>query len=288
MERLSHFKIVIDIGVLQKSSKNAIKISLVGALILKSRKYKMNSIIDRIDQLTAKISVYRPFTDENILKQIKSYYNIECAWSSNALEGNEYTLTETKILLEDGITAGGKSIRDALAIVGHEKAYNYMFSLRLNKYLSEDILSMHRFFQGGLENNSIAGSYRDIDVFITGSKYKVAKVKDIKNHVNKLIEKQKELFEKFHPVIAAAKFHKELAFIHPFSDGNGRIARLAMNCLLLQRDFLPISIPLIRRSEYIAALEQAHINDNKFVKIILECELETQKDFYRLIEGSNV
>ena len=133
-----------------------------------------------------------------------------------------------------------------MAIVGHEKAYNYMFSLLSNKYVSEhDLLFMHSLLQGGLENNAIAGAYRNIDIFIAGSQYKVANVKDIKNLVRELIEKQKILFEKFHPVIAAAKFHKELVFIHPFSDGNGRIARLAMNCLLIQSNLLPISIPSI-------------------------------------------
>ncbi|MBQ7618416.1 MAG: Fic family protein [Desulfovibrio sp.] len=249
----------------------------------------MNSILRRIDQLTSKISVYRPFSDENILRQVKNFFNIECAWSSNALEGNSYTLTETKILLEDGLTAGGRPLRDALAIIGHEKAYHYMFSLISNEYISEqDLLFMHSLLQGGLEDNLRVGIYRNIDVFITGSKYKVANTSDIEKLIKNLIKQQEELFVNFHPIVAAAKFHKELVFIHPFVDGNGRIARLAMNCLLIQRHLLPISIPPIRRSEYVATLEQSHINDYNFIKFIAECELETQKDFYRLIKGFKI
>lgn len=246
----------------------------------------MDLILDRIDQYSSEISKYRPFTDSNLLNQIKNFYNIECAWSSSAIEGNSYTLSETKVLLENGITAGGKPLRDALSIIGHEKAYKYIFSLISNKYISEnDLLFMHSLLQGGLENESNVGKYRTIDVFITGSKYSVARTDKIQDLVNDLIDRQMYLFESFHPVVAAAKFHKELVFIHPFTDGNGRISRLSMNCLLIQRSFLPISIPPVLRSEYISALEKAHTNDSKFIKLIARCELETQKDFCRMING---
>lgn len=249
----------------------------------------MNSILNRIDQLKNKISVYRPFTNKNLLNQIKKFYNIECAWSSNAIEGNSYSLSETKILLEDGLTAGGKPIRDALAIIGHEKAYNYMFSLLSQKFLKEkDLLFLHHLLQVGLENDTKVGEYRNIDVFITVSKYKVAKISEIQTKVNKLLASQESLFNKYHPVVAAAKFHKELAFIHPFVDGNGRISRLAMNYFLIQRHLFPISIPLIRRHEYISTLEEAHLNDHKFTKLMAECELEVQKDFYRMIEDFQI
>lgn len=69
------------------------------------------SIYEIIDLYKKEIEKYRPFEGE-MLNQIKSYYKIGLIWSSNALEGNTFTESETKILLEDGLTVGGKNLKD--------------------------------------------------------------------------------------------------------------------------------------------------------------------------------
>ncbi|MBR4605846.1 MAG: Fic family protein [Lachnospiraceae bacterium] len=246
----------------------------------------MNQLLHKIDEYFKEIASYRPFKDKNLLNNIKNFYRIECTWSSNSLEGNSYTISETKVLLEDGLTAGGKPLKDAMETIGHAKAFDHMFTLSKNKFLTEkDLCFMHSLLSGNLETDSITGNYRKIPVYITGSKYSTAKESEIPILMKELIEKQKKLFETFHPVDAAAKFHKELVFIHPFEDGNGRVSRLAMNTLLIQRGFLPVSIPPVLRSDYIQSLERAHTNDSNFVKLIENMEYETQKDFCRLING---
>ncbi len=85
-----------------------------------------------------------------------------------------------------------------------------------------------------------------------------------------------------HPVKAAALAHKEFVFIHPFIDGNGRVARLLMNLVFLQEKYAIAIIPPITRSEYIAFLEQAHANDQDFIDFIARMVRETQKDYLRL------
>ena len=68
-------------------------------------------MFEKVDQNKARLDALRPLSDR-LLKQIRDYYKIGLTWSSNALEGNSLTETETKVLLEDGLTVGGKPIRD--------------------------------------------------------------------------------------------------------------------------------------------------------------------------------
>lgn len=85
-----------------------------------------------------------------------------------------------------------------------------------------------------------------------------------------------------HPIEAAALAHKEFVFIHPFIYGNGRVARLLMNLLLLQEGYRIVIIPPITRKNYIESLELAHTHDKEFIHFIASMVRETQKDFIRL------
>lgn len=132
------------------------------------------NLIKKIDRYQAGINEIRPF-EGHILKEIKSYYRVGLTWSSNALEGNTLTETETKVLLEDGLTAGGKPLRDAFEALGHAEAYDFMFSLLHSRQITEaDTLTMHRMFYKDIDKTS-AGKYHDKQVFITGSKHPVCK-----------------------------------------------------------------------------------------------------------------
>ncbi|NGX29119.1 MAG: Adenosine monophosphate-protein transferase SoFic [Candidatus Anoxychlamydiales bacterium] len=97
-----------------------------------------------------------------------------------------------------------------------------------------------------------------------------------------LISKIENFRKEKHPCIAAALAHKEFVFIHPFVEGNGRIARLLMNLIFLQDSYNIVIIPSILRNEYIESLEKAHLNDADFIYFILRMLRETQKDYLRL------
>lgn len=246
-----------------------------------------STLLQQLDENQQALNTYRPFTEPHVLRELQKFYRVDATYSSNALEGCTYTLSETKILLEDGLTAGGKPMREAYAVLGHAKAFDHMFTLMHNKVLTEeDMLTMHGLLAGGLENDAAAGKYRDVPVFITGSKYETAPVDTIPARMAALCAFIQEQATCMHPVLLAAQVHKYLAFIHPFADGNGRLARLAMNTLLIQRGFLPVIIPPVLRAEYIASLEQAHEDDAPFVCFIARCALESQKDMLRLLRGN--
>lgn len=231
------------------------------------------------------INELRPFEKE-MLKQIKDFYRVGLTWTSNALEGNSLTESETKVLIEDGLTIGGRPLRDMFEAVDHAKAYDYMFTLIRNKEITKnDILYLHKLFYKNIDEE-FAGKYRDIPVFISGSNYPVSKVEDIQSEMEDLCIWIIKGRKQYHPVEFAAILHKKFVFIHPFRDGNGRVARLVMNTALIQDGYLPALIPPILRGEYISLLEKAHAVDSSFINFIAERELESQKDFLRLLQIS--
>ena len=176
----------------------------------------MDSILERIDNNYKEIKKFRPFEDKNLLKQIRDFYRVEVTWSSNAIEGSSYTLSETKVLLEDGLTAGGKPLSHALAAKSHAEAWNYMFSLLQERFLSENsLLAMHRLLQG-LENDAVSGSYRKEQVFITGSKHMPPHFKDIPVAVQNLVRNQEKLFVACHPVVQLPNSTRSLRLSTPF------------------------------------------------------------------------
>ena len=241
--------------------------------------------LKRIDLYQNTINELRPFEGE-MLKQIKDFYRVGLTWTSNALEGNSLTESQTKVLIEDGLTIGGRPLRDIFEAIDHAKAYDYMFTIIRNKEIIEnDIRYLHKLFYKNIDEE-FAGEYRDIPVFISGSNYPVSKVEDIQSEIEVLCEWIRMERKNYHPVEFAALLHKKFVFIHPFIDGNGRVARLLMNTALIQDGYLPALIPPILRSEYISLLEKAHTDKNSFINFIVDRELESQKDFLRLLHIS--
>lgn len=178
---------------------------------------------------------------------------------------------------------GGKPLRDTFEALGHAKAYDFMFSLLGRQTIEEaDVLTMHKLFYNDIESET-AGVYRDVPVFITGSKYSVSNAEQIQDSMTELIEWANGQRDKYHPVEFAALLHKRFAFIHPFKDGNGRLARLLMNAALIQSGYVPAIIPPILRFDYITLLEKAHKDDKPFIEFIGERVLETEKEIMRLL-----
>ncbi len=241
----------------------------------------MNTIYSQIDELQKKIDSHRPLI-QPILKQIREYYRIGLTYTSNALEGNSLTESETKIVLEDGITIGGKRLIDHLEAIGHSDAYNYLYDLvKKADITQDDILRLHHLFYFRIDEAK-AGEYRTERAYITGSKYPLPVPQELPNLLDQMVVALRQLRKEKHPVEVAALAHKEFVFIHPFVDGNGRVARLLMNLILLQEGFEIALIPPIMRNEYIRSLEKAHVDEADFLQLIARMVKETQQDYIRL------
>lgn len=246
----------------------------------------MNGILSKVDEAQTKINSMRPFGNE-MNHQIKEYFRIGLTYSSNALEGNSLTISETKVVIEDGLTIAGKPLKDHYEATGHSDAFDYMYALAAGKTIAEDdIKKLHSFFYHRIKEED-AGVYRKVQAIITGSQYPLPTPEALLRMMQEFIKNLPGLKKDNHPVVYAAKLHKEFVFIHPFVDGNGRVARLLMNLALMQAGYIIAVIPPLKRSEYISALEKAHKNDADFIELIASCVFETQKDLLRMTNGKS-
>lgn len=244
------------------------------------------SRLQEIDELKSKIDAYRPLS-ENVLNQIKAYFKISFTYSSNALEGNTLSMSETKIIIEDGITIGGKPMREHLEVLGQANAYDLLFEIaqKEQKLTEPVILELHRILYSSI-NEKFAGQYRHCNVLITGSEFELPKYNEIPNLMKNFCSQISKMQNKLHPVELAAWLHERLVSIHPFVDGNGRTARLLMNLALLQAGYNIITIPPVVRNDYIGTLQEAQLKDDiqPFYNFISEMVLESQKEYLRIIE----
>lgn len=237
-----------------------------------------------IDELKKEIDKYRPF-DKELVKKLQEYYRIGFIYTSNAIEGNSLTESETKIVIEDGLTIGGKSIREHNEALGHSDAYTFLEELASNKEIREqDILKLHRLFYFRIDENK-AGKYRTEQVFISGTDYLPPKYRDVPKLMEKFVDLMPNLKKSLHPIHYAAKLHEAIVTIHPFSDGNGRTARLVMNLALLQAGYPIAIIAPILRSDYIYAIKLANKgNLLPFYNFISNVEYESVRDYVRLLK----
>lgn len=237
-----------------------------------------------IDKLKLKINSFRPLSPD-IIKQIREYYKIGLTYTSNALEGNTLDLAETKVVIEDGLTISGKPIKDHLEAIGHADAFNELAKLAKGDLITEEnIKCLHRLFYIKLDSEN-AGIYRKKPVIVTGADFNFPLPDELESKMQDFISSLPAMKEKLHPVEFAAMVHALFVNIHPFIDGNGRVARLLMNLVLLQAEYNITVIPPVVRADYIRALQDTNRNNfEPFINFISEMVYEAQKEYLKIIE----
>ena len=238
---------------------------------------ELTGILHECDGLKARLSAVRPLPSE-ALKKIENALDIEYTYESNRIEGNTLTLYETELIVNEGVTVSGKSMREHLEAINHAEAVRYIKDVaRGNTEISGNtIKNIHALVLHGIDREN-AGRYRSVPVMISGSKHMPPQPY--------LIEKQMEDFmirfnemetEKVHPILIAAFLHDELVRIHPFIDGNGRTSRLLMNLHLLRNGYTIVNLKGSddAKLEYYKALEASHIEKRPevFQKVVAEAE----------------
>lgn len=243
--------------------------------------FKNIELLERINNKKKILDDNRPLPPE-VVENLRECLLIDWTYNSNAIEGNTLTLLETKVVLE-GITIGGKSLREHFEVINHKEAVLYVEELIANKEpLTEHVIKQLHYLVLKNIRDRDAGKYHDINVFISGSKHVPPMNSLVPPRMRELIDwLYSEEAKDLHPVERAARFHHDFVYIHPFIDGNGRTGRLLMNLLLMQDGYPITVIKTAKRHEYYKALEKASINKDytDIIALIAE-EVENSLDIF--------
>ena len=221
--------------------------------------------------------------DSVTLSSYEKDFELRFTHNSTAIEGNTLTLMETKVVLEDGVSIGGKELREIYEVINHKKAYEYVKKcIADNKALDENIVKdLHAILT---ENIIVGGIYRNQEVRISGAGFTPPSGNEMYIQIKAFYEDLRNKTE-LNPIELAAWTHAEFVRSHPFVDGNGRTSRLLMNYQLMSQGFLPISVDKEKRLDYYNALEEYAVNKNlePFANFIAELEEEQLDEYLKLI-----
>ena len=240
---------------------------------------------DMLCQKREQLSLLCEQLPKEVLQSFDRSFEVEYTHNSTAIEGNTLSLIQTKAILEDGISVGGKTLREIYEVVNHNKAFGFVKKcVTEGKTLDETIIKdIHALL---MENILTGGVYRNVEVRISGAKHKPPvpseMYQQIKNFYGDMPYKVKENAIEF-----AAWTHAEFVKIHPFVDGNGRTSRMIMNYQLLASGFLPVSIAKENRLEYFEALEAYAVEGdlNPFANMIAELEEQRLDEYLGIARG---
>ena len=241
---------------------------------------EFQSTFERLYKKKQDLQASRPLP--NIaLNKIRESLSIEWTYNSNSIEGNTSSLRETQMVLQEGITIKGKSLREHFETHNHDKAIDYLYRIVNDDYVlrSIDILSLHSLVLRSIEED-FAGRIRNGGVRISGANFVPPNANKVSDLLDELIDFVNTNPLELNDIELAAIFHHKLVWIHPFFDGNGRTVRLAMNLLLMRCGFPPAIILKNDRKKYYEALNQAN-NGNYQKLILLMCQaLERSLNIY--------
>ena len=243
----------------------------------------------QIDELKARLASARPLP-EAALHKIEEALAIEYTYESNRIEGNTLTLQETALVIEEGLTIGGKSLREHLEAINHNEAIAFIKDIAQGEepITERTILQIHALILRGIDRQN-AGRYRTVPVLISGSRHVPPQPYLIEKQMEDFLLRFREMEnESIHPVDIAAYLHDELVRIHPFIDGNGRTSRLLMNLYLLRHGYVMVLLKGDAESKlaYYKALETSHVDKNPapFRQLVEEAELAALQRYIQLIE----
>ena len=218
----------------------------------------LKEVLLNIDLKKTRLDRHRPLS-RAVVQSIRSSLNLEWTYNSNSIEGNTLNLRETRMVIEEGMTVAGKSLREHFEVVNHQEAIEYLEELVSGDYLlkERDILDIHELVMSKIEKE-FAGRYRNSGVRILGANFTPPNALKVPELMSDLIGWVSRDDQSMHPLVKVSIFHHRFVWIHPFFDGNGRTVRLIMNLLLMKWAFPPVIILKVDRNKYYQALNRAN------------------------------
>lgn len=223
----------------------------------------LSADLPELTDLRRRLDALRPLDEDRIraLWPMVENESVYYTYATNAIEGSTLSLGETAVVVNDGITIGGKTVREHLDAINGERAYRHMLELAKGHVpIDEEIVKdLHAYAVG--PEQTWGGLYRNDQRWISGSRYVPPAWTKVRPMMKDALAEYASDALSSHPVVTAAKLHYNIAAIHPFPDYNGRTARLALNLHLVASGFPPISIaPGDQRAAYFQALEASNFD----------------------------
>jgi Fic family protein len=250
---------------------------------------ELEILLQQTDYLKHRLQTMRPFPRE-ALDKIQSAFEMEYTYESNRIEGNTLTLQETALVVNEGVTISGKSMREHLEAINHAEAILFIKEAAATGIVITErlIREIHGIILHGI-NREQAGTYRNVPVMITGSRHIPPQPYLVAPQMEQFIKDyQRKEKEGTHPVLIAAFLHDELVKIHPFIDGNGRCSRLLMNLYLLSNGYFITTLKGNNEAKqaYYMALEQSQTENNHelFYLLIANAVKQSMENYLRIVE----
>lgn len=220
---------------------------------------RLKQVLKQLKEKKLRVDSFKPLPPE-LIKNLEEWFRVELTYTSNAIEGNTLSRQETALVVEKGISVEGKSINELLEAKNHAQAFDFIMTLvgrRRQNITEQDTLEIHRLVLQHIDDTN-AGRYRTVAVRIAGSNVTLPNAKKVPDLMdNFTLWLQSENYD--NPVKIAADAHFKFVSIHPFVDGNGRVARLLMDLLLMQVGYPPALIRKEDRRAYIDAIQNAQL-----------------------------
>lgn len=236
----------------------------------------------RLEEKLVKLNKLRPLP-KSAVQKLRERFQIEMIYNSNAIEGNSLTLKETFLVINEGITVKGKPLKDHLEAKDHHAALEYLYDLieKDKKHTLSEMLirNLHQIIIQETDKEW-AGRYRNADVIIGGAKHTPPDALQVPQKMRDLIGWLNAQKSRTNIIELSALLHHKLVHLHPFFDGNGRTARLAMNLLLMHAGYPLVIILKNDRKKYYDVLDKADSgNYEPLVKFIAQ-SIERSLDLY--------
>jgi Fic family protein len=248
---------------------------------------KLDSWFKRLETMKAALDQARPLPPETV-KSLEKDIALRYTFHSNAIEGNTLTLMETKVIIEDGLTVGGKSMREHLEAINHRDAIQFISNAARDIVpLDERTLKgIHSLVLRGIDPDN-AGRWRDKNVIISGAGHTPPEAWHLPERMKEFFEWCASDAESLSPIERAARVHADFVNIHPFIDGNGRTARLLMNLELVKAGYPLAIVPADQRQSYYESLDRIAVTGDYVPFIEQICSFVEQgfEVYSRVLDG---
>jgi len=233
--------------------------------------------ISQIEQLKVDYKHVMKGVPKQRIRDLLDRFTVNFTYESNAIEGNSLTLKDVAIVIFEKETIPGKLLREIDETRNHRDAIDLLFRKKI-KMTHQSIIKIHKLLMRAIGEQL---GYKKLPNFILGSPVKTSPPEKVYDDMTELLQWHQKNSSKMHPLQLAALFHGRFLKIHPFADGNGRVARMLSNAILVNNGYPPIIVRKTNRTKYmetLRAFDSKH--PENLVRFFLERYKKTFNNFF--------